>query len=75
LNHLCIGELAAEADKTSDLLSIADFLDFCGIEADDFHTMWKLRDHNITTWTHFRDLDKRDIIGHRIKAGPARLIY
>ncbi|PLW48108.1 hypothetical protein PCASD_03616 [Puccinia coronata f. sp. avenae] len=39
LNHLCIGEPAAKADKTSNLISIADLLDFCGIEADNFHTM------------------------------------
>ncbi|PLW43123.1 hypothetical protein PCANC_14399 [Puccinia coronata f. sp. avenae] len=75
LNHLCIGEAAADNDQTGELLSIPDFLDFCGIKSDDFHTKWLIRNHNITTWTHFRDSDKDDIIGHGIKAGPARLIY
>jgi hypothetical protein len=51
------------------------FLDLCGIKPDNFHTKWIVRDHNITTWTHWCTSDEDEIIGLGIKSGPARLIH
>ncbi|PLW30864.1 hypothetical protein PCASD_22011 [Puccinia coronata f. sp. avenae] len=75
LNRLCIAESTANTKRMSGVLPMDEFLDLCGIELDNFHTKWIVRDHNITTWTHWRTLDKDKIIGLGIKSGPTRLIH
>ncbi|PLW33314.1 hypothetical protein PCASD_15538 [Puccinia coronata f. sp. avenae] len=63
-----------KTDQMSEILSISDFPDFCGINDDDFHTKWIIRNQTITNWTHFRNSDKAEIVCLGIKDGPARLI-
>ncbi|PLW22747.1 hypothetical protein PCASD_11108 [Puccinia coronata f. sp. avenae] len=75
LNQLRIAESTANTKRMSGVLPMDKFLDFCGIEPDNFHTKWIVCDHNITTWTHWRTLDKDKIIGLDINSGPARLIH
>jgi hypothetical protein len=74
LNQLCIGESEGPAKENKELLSMADFLEFCEIKPDNFHTKLAISNNIITTWTFFRESDESKLVRLGFKAGPARLI-